>query len=80
MGTLAIIPSDASAQKVPWMVLPLIVSPVVAALLAAALGVSAKSWSVGLKNTGLVTVWVVWFLAASEFPAPDLVIWACIRS
>jgi hypothetical protein len=76
--TLVLLPSDAHAQKIPWIVLPLAALPFVAILIAAALGVAAKSWPVGLKNSALVTVWVVWFAIASRFSTSDLVIWASI--
>ncbi|MGD8476787.1 MAG: hypothetical protein PVH05_13860 [Burkholderiales bacterium] len=79
-GALAFMPSDAYAQKVPWIVLPLIASPVVAIALAVIFGIVARSWLIALKNIALVIGWVVWFLAASEFPAPDLVIWASIAA
>jgi hypothetical protein len=77
-STLAFLPADAYAQKVPWIVLPLAASPLVAIFLAGALGVAARSWSVGLKNTGLVIVWVVWFVVAAKYVPSDLVIWASI--
>jgi hypothetical protein len=77
-GTLALLPLDAYAQKVPWIVLPLVASPLVAILLAGALGVAARSWSIGLKNTGLVIVWVVWFIVAAIYVPSDPVIWASI--
>jgi hypothetical protein len=77
-GTLALLPLNAYAQKVPWIVLPLAVSPLVAIILAGALGVAARSWSIGLKNTGLVIVWVVWFVIAAKYIPSDPVIWASI--
>lgn len=78
MGAAAFFPSDAHAQKIPWIVLPLVASPIVAVILATAFGVTAKRWSVGLKNVGLVIVWVIWFLTASKYSTSDLVIWASV--
>jgi uncharacterized membrane protein len=77
-GALAFWPPDAHAQKIPWIVLPLAASPIVAVLLSVVLGVATKSWSVGLGNTALVIVWVVWFVAASNYSTSDLVVWASI--
>lgn len=77
-GTLAFWSPAAHAQKIPWIVLPLAASPVLAVLLSAALGIATKSWSVGLGNTALVMVWVVWFLAASSYSTYDLVVWASV--
>jgi hypothetical protein len=71
-------PSDAHAQKIPWIVLPLVASPIFALILATTLGVTAKRWSVGLWNVGLVIIWVIWFLAASRYSTSDLVIWASL--
>jgi len=79
-GALALSPLDAHAQKVPWVVLPLAASPLLAMLLAVALGVAARSWTVGLKNAGLVVVWVVWFFLASKYVPSDPVIWASIAA
>jgi hypothetical protein len=77
-GIFFLWPSDAHAQKIPWILLPLAVSPFVAVFLSAALGVATKSWSVGLGNTALVIVWVVWFLAASQYSTSDLMVWVPI--
>ena len=77
-GALALLPPDAHAQKVPWIVLPLAVSPVIALLLSVALGVVKKSWLVGIANTTLVIVWVAWFVAASSYSTSDPLIWASI--
>lgn len=71
-------PSDAHAQQIPWIVLPLVASPIFAFILATTLGVTAKRWSVGLRNVGLVIIWVIWFLAASRYSTSDLVIWASL--
>ncbi|MGH7165815.1 MAG: hypothetical protein ACREIS_09870 [Nitrospiraceae bacterium] len=77
-GSFALWPSDAYAQKVPWIVLPLAVSPVLALSLSVALGVVTRSWLVGLGSTGLVIVWVAWFAAASKYSTSDFMVWAPI--
>ncbi|HEV8554082.1 MAG TPA: hypothetical protein VGR65_11975 [Casimicrobiaceae bacterium] len=51
--------SDAHAQKIPWIVVPLAVAPIIAVVFSVALGLATKSWMVGLGNTGLVFVWGV---------------------
>ena len=79
-GTLAFWPSVAHAQRIPWIVLPLAASPFVAVFLSAALGAANKSWRVGLGNTVLVVVWVVWFVAASHYSTSDLLVWAPIAA
>ena len=77
-GALVLLPLDANAQKIPWIVLPLAVTPVVALLLSVALGVAKKSWLVGIVNTALVIVWVAWFAAASNYSTSDPLIWGSI--
>lgn len=77
-GPLLLLPSDAHAQKVPWIVLPLAAAPLVAFMLAVILALAARSWSVGLANTGLVFVWVAWFVVASKYVPSDWVIWGSI--
>jgi hypothetical protein len=71
-------PPDAHAQKIPWIVLPLASSPLVALMLSGALGIVTRSWLVGLANTALVILWVVWFATASNYSTSDLLIWASI--
>jgi len=74
------LPLDAQAQKVPWIVLPLAASPLVAVLLAVILGVATRNWFIGLSNTGLVFVWVAWFFVASKYVPSDTVIWSSIAA
>lgn len=80
MSAVAFFPSDAHAQKIPWIVLPLAASPVVAVLLAAALGVVVRSWSVGLTHALLVIAWVIWFVAASNYSSDDIVVWSSVAA
>jgi hypothetical protein len=77
-ATLALWPSVAHAQRIPWIVLPLAASPFVAVLLSAALGAATKSWRVGLGNAVLVIAWVFWFVAASQYSTSDLLVWSPI--
>lgn len=77
---LTILPLDAQAQKVPWIALPLAVSPLAAILLSVILGIAMRSWFIGLANTGLVLVWVAWFVVASKYVPSDPVIWASITA
>jgi len=77
-GSVVFWPSVAYAQKVAWIVLPLAVSPVLSLVLSAALGIVTRSWLVGLGNTGVVIVWVAWFVAASKYSTSDLLVWAPI--
>lgn len=78
MSTVAFFPSDAHAQKIPWIVVPLAAAPVVAVLLAAALGVVARSWPAGLTNVALVIAWVIWFVAASKYSTSDILVWSSV--
>jgi uncharacterized membrane protein YcjF (UPF0283 family) len=73
---LAAWPPDAQAQRIPWIVLPLAASPIIAVLLSVALGVVTKSGLVGLGNTVLVSIWVSWFWAASNYSTSDWLVWA----
>jgi hypothetical protein len=75
-GAVVSMPRDALAQHIPWIVLPLAASPLVAFVLAVTLGVLSKSWRVGLANMALVSAWVGWFVAASNYTTSDLLIWA----
>jgi hypothetical protein len=79
-GAMVLLPFDAHAQRVPWVVLPLVASPVVGVVLAAGLGVATKSWAVGLQNAALVILWVAWFVAASNYSTSDLVVWGSLAA
>lgn len=72
--------SDAHAQKIPWIVVPLAAAPIIAVVFSVALGLTTKSWMVGLGNTGLVFVWGVWFVAASKYSESDLMVWGAIAA
>jgi hypothetical protein len=72
--------SDAQAQKIPWIVVPLAAAPIIAVVLSVALGLMTKSWMVGLGNTGLVFVWGIWFVAASKYSDSDLMVWGAIAA
>ena len=72
--------SDAYAQKIPWIVVPLAAAPIIAVVFSVALGLMTKSWMVGLGNTGLVFVWGVWFVAASKYSESDLMVWGAIAA
>jgi hypothetical protein len=72
--------SDAHAQKIPWIVVPLAVAPIIAVVFSVALGLATKSWMVGLGNTGLVFVWGFWFVAASKYSESDLMVWGAIAA
>jgi succinate dehydrogenase/fumarate reductase cytochrome b subunit len=72
--------SDAHAQKIPWIVVPLAAAPIIAVVFSIALGLMTKSWRVGLGNTGLVLVWGIWFVAASKYSDSDLMVWGAIAA
>lgn len=72
--------SDAHAQEIPWIVLPLAAAPLVGVVFSVALGFITKSWMVGLGNTVLVFVWGGWFVAASKYSKSDLIIWGAIAA
>jgi hypothetical protein len=78
MGALAAWPTDAHAQRIPWIVLPLAASPIIAVLLSVGLGVATRRWLVGLGSTALVIFWVIWFWVASNYFTSDWLIWASI--
>lgn len=72
--------SDAHAQKIPWIVVPLAAAPIIAVVFSVALGLMTKSWMVGLGNAGLVLVWGIWFVAASKYSDSDLTVWGAIAA
>jgi hypothetical protein len=72
--------SDAHAQKIPWIVVPLAAAPFIAVVFSVALGLMTRSWMVGLGNTGLVLVWGIWFVAASKHSDSDLMVWGAIAA
>ena len=78
LAELAAWPPDAHAQRTPWIVLPLAASPIIAVLLSAVLGAVTRSWLVGLANTALVILWVIWFWGASNYSTSDWLVWASI--
>jgi len=73
-------PSDAHAQKIPWIVLPLAAAPMIAVVFCVALGLMTKSWIVGLGNTSLVFVWGIWFVVASKYSDSDFIVWTSIAA
>jgi fructose-specific phosphotransferase system IIC component len=79
-GAVALWSSDAHAQKIPWIVLPLAAAPFIAVVFSVVLGFATKSWIVGLGNTGLVFVWGGWFVAASKYSDSDLIVWGAIAA
>jgi hypothetical protein len=72
--------SDAHAQNIPWIVVPLAAAPIIAVVFSVALGLMTKSWTVGLGNTGLVLVRGIWFVAASKYSDSDLMVWGAIAA
>lgn len=72
--------SDAHAQKIPWIVVPLAAAPIIAVVFSVALGLTKKSWMVGFGNMGLVLVWGIWFVAASKYSESDLMVWGAIAA
>ena len=75
MVVLLLFSVSAHAQYIPPILVAAALSPLLVIFFAIILGISARSWRVGIRHTLLVLLWILLFGLASYFIENDYVIW-----